>query len=76
MTLKFFSMFFWQVCKLNPVAVSSISLAAPLCISLVAALCQRLSPRCALHAHNHYRICLFHPRHLEQAEVALVCRKL
>ena len=45
MTLKFFSLFFWQVCKLNPVAVSSISLAAPLCISLAAAACQRLSPR-------------------------------
>jgi len=46
MTLKFFSLFFWQVCKLNPVAVSSISLAAPLCISVAAATCQRLSPRC------------------------------
>jgi len=48
MTLKFFSLFFWQVCKLNPVAVSSISLAAPLCISVAAATCQRLSPRCAV----------------------------
>ena len=45
MTLKFFSLFFMQICEMGPISVSLISLCALLGVSLLAAACQRLSAR-------------------------------
>lgn len=45
MTVKFFSLFFMQICEMSPISVSLISLGAMVGVTLAAAACQRLSAR-------------------------------